>query len=109
MRLIANTLVLPFQVAVTTVLYIDLRVRKEGFDVQLLTHSLEPAAGVTWRRLAVGLLTACARRRGGSAARERIDGATYLRLVKAADGRRAALPPAWRDCRRRPARRTATS
>jgi hypothetical protein len=40
--LIANTLVLPFQVAVTTVLYIDLRVRKEGFDVQLLTHSLEP-------------------------------------------------------------------
>jgi hypothetical protein len=42
--LIASTLVLPFQVAVTTVLYIDLRVRKEGFDVQLLTHSLEPAA-----------------------------------------------------------------
>ena len=40
--LIANTLVLPFQVAVTTVLYIDLRVRKEGFDIQLLTHSLEP-------------------------------------------------------------------
>jgi hypothetical protein len=40
--LISNTLVLPFQVAVTTVLYIDLRVRKEGFDVQLLTHSLEP-------------------------------------------------------------------
>ena len=46
--LIADTLVLPFQVAVTTVLYIDLRVRKEGFDVQLLTHSLEPGgAGVT--------------------------------------------------------------
>jgi hypothetical protein len=45
--LIASTLVLPFQVAVTTVLYIDLRVRKEGFDVQLLTHSLEPGgAGV---------------------------------------------------------------
>jgi hypothetical protein len=42
--LIASTLVLPFHVAVTTVLYIDLRVRKEGFDVQLLTHSLEPAA-----------------------------------------------------------------
>ena len=40
--LFANTLVLPFQVAVTTVLYIDLRVRKEGFDIQLLTHSLEP-------------------------------------------------------------------
>jgi hypothetical protein len=40
--LIANTLVLPFGVAVTTVLYIDLRVRKEGFDVQLLTHSLQP-------------------------------------------------------------------
>ena len=46
--LIANTLVLPFQVAVTTVLYIDLRVRKEGFDIQLLTHSLEPGgAGET--------------------------------------------------------------
>jgi hypothetical protein len=42
--LLVNTLVLPFQVAVTTVLYIDLRVRKEGFDVQLLTHALEPAA-----------------------------------------------------------------
>ncbi len=40
--LISNTLVLPFQVAVTTVLYIDLRVRKEGFDIQLLAHSLEP-------------------------------------------------------------------
>jgi hypothetical protein len=40
--LIANALVLPFQVAVTVVLYIDLRVRKEGFDVQLLAHSLEP-------------------------------------------------------------------
>jgi hypothetical protein len=46
--LIADTLVLPFQVAVTTVLYIDLRVRKEGFDIQLLTHSLEPGgAGET--------------------------------------------------------------
>jgi hypothetical protein len=46
--LIASTLVLPFHVAVTTVLYIDLRVRKEGFDVQLLTHSLEPGgAGAT--------------------------------------------------------------
>jgi hydrogenase-4 membrane subunit HyfE len=46
--LIANTLVLPFQVAVTTVLYIDLRVRKEGFDIQLMTHTLEPGgAGET--------------------------------------------------------------
>ena len=46
--LISNTLVLPFQVAVTTVLYIDLRVRKEGFDIQLLAHSLEPGgAGET--------------------------------------------------------------
>jgi hypothetical protein len=46
--LIANTLVLPFQIAVTTVLYIDLRVRKEGFDVQLLSHALEPGgAGET--------------------------------------------------------------
>ena len=46
--LISSTLVLPFQVAVTTVLYIDLRVRKEGFDIQLLAHSLEPGgAGET--------------------------------------------------------------
>jgi hypothetical protein len=46
--LVADTLVLPFQVAVTTVLYIDLRVRKEGFDIQLLTHSLDPGgAGET--------------------------------------------------------------
>jgi hypothetical protein len=46
--LITDSLVLPFQVAVTTVLYIDLRVRKEGFDIQLLTHSLEPGgAGET--------------------------------------------------------------
>jgi hypothetical protein len=44
--LIASTLVLPFKVAVTTVLYIDLRVRKEGFDIQLLTHSLEPGGAV---------------------------------------------------------------
>ena len=40
--LISESLVLPFQVAVTTVLYIDLRVRKEGFDVQLMAHALEP-------------------------------------------------------------------
>jgi hypothetical protein len=46
--LITDALVLPFQVAVTTVLYIDLRVRKEGFDIQLLTHSLDPGgAGET--------------------------------------------------------------
>jgi hypothetical protein len=46
--LLSSTLVLPFQVAVTTVLYIDLRVRKEGFDVQLLSHALEPGgAGET--------------------------------------------------------------
>jgi hypothetical protein len=46
--LISNTLVLPFQVAVTAVLYIDLRVRKEGFRVQLLAHPLEPdGAGVS--------------------------------------------------------------
>jgi hypothetical protein len=39
--LISDALVLPFQVAVTTVLYIDLRVRKEGFDIQLMTHALD--------------------------------------------------------------------
>ena len=40
--LIANTLVLPFWVAATAVLYIDLRVRKEEFNAQALTHSLSP-------------------------------------------------------------------
>jgi hypothetical protein len=42
--LIANTLVLPFWVAATTVLYIDLRVRKEGFDAQLLPLAPGPGA-----------------------------------------------------------------
>ena len=40
--LIANTLVLPFWVGATAVLYIDLRVRKEEFNAQALTHSLSP-------------------------------------------------------------------
>ena len=40
--LVANTLVLPFWVGATAVLYIDLRVRKEDFSAQALTHSLPP-------------------------------------------------------------------
>jgi hypothetical protein len=40
--LISNTLVLPFQVAVTTVLYIDLRVRKEGFDGRGIASAAGP-------------------------------------------------------------------
>jgi hypothetical protein len=40
--LIANTLVLPFWVAATAVLYIDLRVRREEFNAQALTRSLSP-------------------------------------------------------------------
>jgi hypothetical protein len=43
---ISSVLVRPFQAAVTTVLYYDLRVRHEGYDVQLLAEQLgiEPAA-----------------------------------------------------------------
>lgn len=37
---IATILVTPFQAAVTTVLYYDLRVRREGFDLQLLADQL---------------------------------------------------------------------
>ncbi len=42
---IASTLAQPFQAAVTTMLYYDLRVRKEGYDVELLAEQLglEPA------------------------------------------------------------------
>ena len=36
----------PFQAAIVTVIYYDLRVRKEAFDVELLTEQLEaPAIG----------------------------------------------------------------
>ena len=36
----------PFQAAIVTVIYYDLRVRKEAFDVELLTEQLEaPAVG----------------------------------------------------------------
>ncbi len=37
---IATIIVTPFQAAVTTVLYYDLRVRREGFDLQLLADQL---------------------------------------------------------------------
>jgi hypothetical protein len=38
-----QVLVYPFLYVVTTVLYYDLRVRKEGFDLELLASSLQPA------------------------------------------------------------------
>lgn len=43
---VASVLTRPFQAAVTTVLYYDLRVRHEGYDVELLAKQLgiEPAA-----------------------------------------------------------------
>jgi len=41
---VAGTLTTPFQAAFVTVLYFDLRVRKEGFDVQLLAERLGLAA-----------------------------------------------------------------
>lgn len=37
---ISSTLTTPFQAAYTTVLYVDLRVRKEAFDLQLLAQSI---------------------------------------------------------------------
>jgi hypothetical protein len=41
-NLISFTVVLPFEAAVTTVLYVDLRVRKDGFDGHARTPVLEP-------------------------------------------------------------------
>ena len=47
---ISSILTRPFQAAVTTVLYYDLRVRKEGYDVELLAEQL----GIAAPRLAAG-------------------------------------------------------
>jgi hypothetical protein len=41
---VASTLTTPFQAAFVTVLYVDLRVRKEGFDLQLLAERIGLAA-----------------------------------------------------------------
>lgn len=41
-NLISFTVVLPFEAAVTTVLYVDLRVRKDGFNGHPRTSELEP-------------------------------------------------------------------
>lgn len=38
--IISTTLAKPFQIAVSAVIYFDLRVRKEGFDLELLAQSL---------------------------------------------------------------------
>lgn len=40
---VADLLVLPFIISVITVLYYDLRVRKEAFDIELLAHDLNYA------------------------------------------------------------------
>src|SRR5262249_18531053 len=44
---IASTLTIPFTAAFVTVIYFDLRVRKEAFDLQLLAHQIgvDPPAG----------------------------------------------------------------
>jgi hypothetical protein len=42
--IVASTLTTPFQAAFVTVLYFDLRVRKEGFDLQLLAERIGLAA-----------------------------------------------------------------
>jgi hypothetical protein len=41
---LASVLATPFQAAVTTIVYFDLRVRKEGFDLQLLAERIGGAA-----------------------------------------------------------------
>ena len=38
-----SILIYPFFYVVLTVLYYDLRVRKEGFDLELLASALQPA------------------------------------------------------------------
>jgi glycerophosphoryl diester phosphodiesterase family protein len=43
--IVSTTLTKPFQVAVTAVIYFDLRVRKEGFDLQLLAEALGAPPG----------------------------------------------------------------
>jgi hypothetical protein len=47
---LSSTLVTPFTAAVGVVLYFDLRVRKEGFDLELLAHrvGIEPPEGTTF-------------------------------------------------------------
>lgn len=45
---LATLLVTPFSVAVTTALYFDLRVRKEGFDLELLARSAGVQLPATW-------------------------------------------------------------
>ena len=38
-----NILIYPFVYVLTTILYYDLRVRKEGFDLEMLAATLKPA------------------------------------------------------------------
>ncbi len=42
--IVANVFTLPIQAAVITILYFDLRVRKEGFDLELLARSMGSAS-----------------------------------------------------------------
>ena len=51
---IASVLVQPFQAAIRTVLYYDLRVRKEGYDVELLAEQL----GIEAAELPAGAISA---------------------------------------------------
>ena len=39
---VLQMLVYPFFYSLTTVIYYDLRVRKEGFDLEMLASSLQP-------------------------------------------------------------------
>lgn len=50
--ILASTLTTPFTAAFITVLYFDLRVRKEGFDLQLLAERIGRASGVAIAPLA---------------------------------------------------------
>jgi hypothetical protein len=42
---LAGALVLPFSVATTVLLYFDIRVRKEGFDVEMLARGMGGSTG----------------------------------------------------------------
>lgn len=48
LTIISSSLVTPFTAVVTTVLYFDMRVRKEGLDLEQLAQSVETAAPERW-------------------------------------------------------------
>ena len=84
---------LPLTAALTTYIYFDLRVRKEGFDIALLAQRIGDAPAP---RAARRPSRACprSRRAGASSRRNRRVADPALRARGARDPRRAALPRA---------------